>query len=56
MAVDPVCKMDVNESNPPGGTSEHDNKIYYYFCAPGCKVVFDRDPDKYLAANDEENK
>jgi YHS domain-containing protein len=55
MTVDPVCKMDVDENNPPGGISEHNNKTYY-FCAPGCKVVFDRDPDKYLATDEEENK
>lgn len=54
MAIDPVCKMDVDESNPPGGTSELNGKTYY-FCAPGCKVVFDRDPDKYLS-DEEENK
>ena len=52
MAIDPVCKMDVDENNPPGGTSEH-NGATYYFCAPGCKIVFDREPDKYLA---DENK
>ena len=55
MAIDPVCKMDVDEGNPPGGTSERDGTTYY-FCAPGCKVVFDRDPAKYLEADDEENK
>ncbi len=48
MAIDPVCKMDVDEKNPPGGTSEY-NGVTYYFCAPGCKIVFDRNPDKYLS-------
>ena len=47
MAIDPVCKMDVEESNPPGGKTEHQG-VTYYFCAPGCKKVFERDPEKYL--------
>ena len=47
MAIDPVCKMEVDEQNPPGGKSEHDGQTYY-FCAPGCKRVFDRAPGKYL--------
>lgn len=47
-AVDPICKMDVDTENPPGGRSEHRGATYY-FCAPGCKVAFDKDPKKYLA-------
>ena len=46
MAVDPVCKMDVEE-NSPAATSEYKGKTYY-FCAPGCKKAFDADPEKYL--------
>lgn len=47
-AVDPICQMDVDTENPPGGQSEHQG-ITYYFCAPGCKVDFDKEPEKYLA-------
>lgn len=47
MAVDPVCKMDVEEKNPPGGKAEYKGQTYY-FCAPGCKKVFEREPEKYL--------
>ena len=47
-AVDPICKMDVDTDNPPGGQSEHQGTTHY-FCAPGCKVSFDKDPEKYLA-------
>jgi Cu+-exporting ATPase len=25
---------------------------YFYFCAPGCKKMFDAVPDKYIAGND----
>ena len=46
-AIDPVCKMQVDESNPQGGKSEYQGKTYY-FCAPGCKHAFDKDPGKYL--------
>jgi len=28
-------------------TSEHRGKIYY-FCAPGCRFMFRKDPEKYL--------
>ena len=47
-AVDPICKMDVDTDNPPGGQSEHEGTTYY-FCAPGCKVAFEKEPEKYLA-------
>ena len=47
-AVDPICKMDVDTDNPPGGQSEHQGSTYY-FCAPGCKVAFEKEPEKYLA-------
>ncbi len=46
-AIDPICKMDVDTDNPPGGQSEHQGTTYY-FCAPGCKVAFDKEPEKYL--------
>ena len=47
-AIDPICKMEVNTSNPSGCRSEYQD-ANYYFCAPGCKVAFDQDPKKYLA-------
>ncbi|HNV94508.1 MAG: YHS domain protein [Candidatus Methanofastidiosum methylothiophilum] len=46
MAIDPVCKMTVDEKNAKF-KSNYNGKIYY-FCAPGCKKAFDADPDKYL--------
>jgi YHS domain-containing protein len=46
VATDPVCKMTVDE-NAPAATSEC-NGATYYFCALGCKVAFDEDPEKYL--------
>jgi Cu+-exporting ATPase len=47
MEKDPVCGMDVDPQNPGGGTSEYKGKTYY-FCGPGCKRTFDRDPEKIL--------
>ena len=47
MAIDPVCKMEVEESNA-AATSEYKGRKYY-FCAVGCKKAFDQNPEKYLA-------
>ncbi|MFA5861275.1 MAG: YHS domain-containing protein [Candidatus Thermoplasmatota archaeon] len=49
-AVDPVCKMNVDMAKPPGGKSEHAGQTYY-FCAPGCKRSFDKDPHKFLGSH-----
>ena len=46
MAIDPVCKMQVDEKNA-AATSEYKGKTYY-FCAVGCKKAFDEEPEKYL--------
>ena len=46
MAIDPVCKMEVDEAKAIA-TSEYKNKTYY-FCAMGCKKAFDEGPEKYL--------
>jgi len=46
MATDPVCHMEVDEESAQW-TSEYKGETYY-FCAPGCKTSFDKDPEKYL--------
>jgi YHS domain-containing protein len=46
MAMDPVCGMEVDEATAEW-TSEYEGETYY-FCAPGCKRSFDKDPVKYL--------
>ncbi len=48
MAIDPVCKMQVDEKTAPA-KSEYKG-ITYYFCAVGCQKAFDKDPEKYLSA------
>ncbi|MGQ0570114.1 MAG: nitroreductase family protein [Armatimonadota bacterium] len=47
VAIDPVCLMEVNEAEP-AATSVYQGRTYY-FCAPGCKVAFDEDPERYLS-------
>ena len=54
-AIDPICQMDVDTDNPPGGQSEHNDRTYY-FCAPGCKVAFDKEPEKYLSESQGEHE
>ena len=49
MAIDPVCKMTVDEAT---AKFKSDYKgTTYYFCAPGCKKAFDAEPEKYLKQN-----
>ncbi|MCX8174166.1 MAG: YHS domain-containing protein [Thermoplasmata archaeon] len=45
-AIDPVCKMKVEEKEAKY-LSNYRGKTYY-FCAPGCKKAFDREPEKYI--------
>ncbi|GAF70362.1 unnamed protein product [marine sediment metagenome] len=46
MAIDPICKMEVDEKTAKI-KSEYKEKTYY-FCAPGCKKEFDDNPEKYI--------
>lgn len=43
---DPVCGMMVDKDHA-AATAEYRGKTYY-FCAPGCKVAFEREPEKYV--------
>ena len=45
MLKDPVCGMDVDPKTAAGKT-EYQGKTYY-FCSPGCKKAFDKEPQKY---------
>ena len=47
-ATDPVCDMQVDIRKPPGGTHDYDGETYY-FCAPGCRIAFSKDPEAYLS-------
>jgi YHS domain-containing protein len=43
---DVVCGMMIDPKEA-AATSEYKG-VTYYFCARGCKVAFDKDPEKYL--------
>lgn len=46
MAIDLVCGMEVDEKTAKFKT-KYQGKTYY-FCAPGCKITFEEDPEKYI--------
>jgi len=46
MAIDPICKMTVDEKTAKF-TSVYKGKMYY-FCAPGCKKAFGVNPEQYV--------
>jgi YHS domain-containing protein len=46
---DPVCGMDATPETA-AGKFEYKGTVYY-FCSPGCKRDFEKDPEKYLAAD-----
>jgi YHS domain-containing protein len=43
--LDPVCLMDVDPATARWQT-EYNGRTYY-FCAPGCKKAFEREPQAY---------
>ena len=45
MAIDPICKMEVDPKAAKWKSSYNGKE--YYFCAPGCKKAFDKNPSKY---------
>ncbi len=49
MEKDLVCGMDVDPKTAPA-KSIYQGKTYY-FCSPGCKQDFDKDPQKYIKAD-----
>jgi YHS domain-containing protein len=46
MEKDPVCGMDVDPKTA-AGKSDYQGQTYY-FCSPGCKKAFDKEPGKYV--------
>ena len=45
IAIDPICKMDVDTSTA-NLMSEYNGKMYY-FCNPYCKDTFDTNPEEW---------
>lgn len=48
MAKDPVCGMTVDEKKSAGSSVYKGTT--YYFCHKSCKDNFDKNPEKYIAA------
>lgn len=48
MAKDPVCGMQVSEATAAAKTDYKGTT--YYFCSPGCKSAFEKNPEKYAPA------
>ncbi len=46
MATDPVCQMEVDEQSAAGQTI-YEGKTFY-FCAPGCRETFEKNPGRYV--------
>lgn len=46
MAIDPVCRMTVDEKKA-AATSQYKGQTIY-FCAKACKEKFDADAGKYI--------
>jgi YHS domain-containing protein len=51
MVKDLVCGMTVDEKKVTQ-KSEYNGKTYY-FCSKTCKVLFDKEPEKYIAKENE---
>jgi Cu+-exporting ATPase len=47
IAIDPVCGMEVTIAEAQQ-TSEYKG-VTYYFCAKGCRLDFEDDPERVLA-------
>ena len=48
MAIDPVCDMQVDETDAEF-TLEYDGRTYY-FCSESCYEKFESDPEEYITA------
>jgi Cu+-exporting ATPase len=44
---DPICGMDITPESA-AGRSEYKGQTYY-FCSPGCKKAFDKEPEKFIS-------
>jgi YHS domain-containing protein len=45
MVKDPVCGMEVDPQKTTQSSTYQGET--YYFCSPGCKKAFDKEPEKY---------
>jgi YHS domain-containing protein len=54
MIKDPVCGMTINQQANVI-TAQYQGKTYY-FCSQMCKMMFEREPAKYIKTEDEQEK
>jgi len=47
MARDPVCGMTVDEKTVAATATYRGKTYYFYFCAEGCKKIFEKNPGKH---------
>jgi P-type Cu+ transporter len=47
LSVDPVCGMNVNEAEAPGGKANYAGQ-QFFFCSTFCRKNFELDPAKYI--------
>ncbi len=50
MALDPVCKMEIEPAQAAGESRFNDRT--YYFCSNDCKERFDENPERYAGEAD----
>lgn len=48
--TDPVCGMEITPDEA-AAQSTYEGQTYY-FCAPGCKVQFDQNPEAFVQKQD----
>lgn len=54
MVIDPVCGMRIAEASAAATT--HTKERTYHFCSALCRQMFERDPGKYIQAENETEK
>lgn len=54
MVTDPVCKMQVDESNNKLGLTYKERT--YYFCSEGCRAEFERNREEYSGSDSADNE
>ncbi len=53
MAVDPVCGAEVNEESAAREEAQFWG-VPFYFCSAQCRAAFQREPQKYVEVESEE--
>ena len=54
MIKDPVCGMTINPQHAAANIQYQGRT--FYFCSQMCKIMFERDPEKYLKTEETESK